>query len=193
MLNVKVVVGSTREGRFSELVLPWLHETAAAHEALSLEVLDLRDYDMPFFDKPVSPAYVQGGDYGNETVNRFGAKIAEADAVIFITPEYNRSYSAVLKNALDSVYLEWNNKPMAIVTYGSVGGARAAEQLRLVAIELQMAPIRNGVHIMAPWMLRNEDGSLKAGSLESYTDSLNGALTQLTWWAQALKAARTTS
>ena len=190
MLNVKVVVGSTREGRFSELVVPWLQETAAAHEAVSLEVLDLRDYDMPFFDKPVSPAYVQGGDYGNEAVNRFGAKIAEADAVVFITPEYNRSYSAVLKNALDSIYLEYNNKPMAVVTYGSVGGARAAEQLRLVAVELQMTPIRNGVHIMAPWLLREEDGSLKSGALDGYTEGLHGVLTQLTWWAQALKAAR---
>jgi NAD(P)H-dependent FMN reductase len=117
-------------------------------------------------------------------------KIASLDGYIIVTPEYNRSTSAVLKNALDHIYGEFTNKPVAFISYGSVGGARAVEQLRLMAIELQMAPIRNSVHIMAPWFLRNEDGSLKAGALDEYRKSGEGMLEQLAWWAKALTVAR---
>lgn len=189
MVNVKVIVGSTREGRFSESLIPWLTATAAALE-VELEVLDLRDYEMPFFDKSVSPAFVTDGEYGHPKVNQFAEKIRAADAVVMITPEYNRGPSAVLKNAIDSIYHEWGKKPLGIVTYGSVGGARAAEQLRSIAIELQMAPIRQGVHIMAPWTLRTEEGQIVAGALEPYTKHLTDLFGNLVWWATALKTAR---
>jgi len=190
MLQLKLIVGSTRPGRFSEKLLPWIEESVAQNGTFTLEVIDLKDYHLPFFDAAISPAYVTGGDYGNKDVNIFAQKISEADAVVMITPEYNHGYSSVLKNAIDSVYTEWNKKPMAVISYGSVGGARAAEQLRQVAIELQMAPIRNGVHIFNPWLLSNEDGALKDGALDQYTDSLTGMLQQLTWWTQVLKDAR---
>jgi len=190
MLELKVIVGSTRPGRFSELLLPWLSTAVAKHDGFKLEILDLRDYQMPFFEAAVSPAYIENADYGNSEINRFAAKISDADAVIMITPEYNHGYSAILKNAIDSVYREWNNKPLGIVSYGSAGGARAVEQLRQVGIELQMAPIRNGVHVMAPWLLTDADGSLKEGVLDGYTASLDAQLTQLHWWAVALKQAR---
>ncbi len=191
MLNVKIILGSTRPNRFSEKVMPWMQETLVKDTNLQIEVLDLRDYDLPFFNEPMSPAYVTTGDYGNDVVNKWAAKIKEADAYIMVTPEYNHGYSAVLKNALDVVYKEWNNKPVAFVAYGSAGGARAVEQLRQVAVELHMASVRSAVHIMAPWMLLDEAGKLKAGSLESYTHSFTDALTQLNWWGEALKAART--
>ncbi len=190
MLHIKVIVGSTRPGRFSEKILPWLHAELAKREGLSVEVLDLKEHTLPFFESPMSPAYVENGEYGNDTVNAWGKKIGEADAFIMITPEYNHGTSAVLKNAIDAVYREWNNKAVAFIGYGSAGGARAVEQLRQVAVEMQMASTRNAVHIMAPWLLSNEDGSLKDGVLDSYTASLNSTLDQLTWWGEALKAAQ---
>jgi len=190
MVELKVIVGSTRPGRFSELLLPWVSAVIEKNAGFNLEIIDLREYQLPFFDAKVSPAYIENADYGHPEVNRFAKKISEADAVVMITPEYNHGYSGILKNAIDSVYREWNNKPLALVSYGSVGGARAVEQLRLVAIELQMAPIRNGVHIMAPWLLTETDGSLKDGVLDGYTASLEAQLKQLHWWAQALKTAR---
>jgi len=139
----------------------------------------------------VSPAYVENGDYGNEAINTWGKKIAEADAFIIISPEYNHGTSGILKNALDSVYREWNQKAVAFISYGSAGGARAVEQLRQVAVELQMASTRSAVHIQAPWLLSEQDGSLKEAALDPYTTSLNNTLDQLTWWAKALQSART--
>ncbi len=190
MLQVKIIVGSTRPGRFSEKVLPWLTDTASARNDMQVEVLDLREHELPFFDAPMSPAYVQNGEYGSEVVRAWAKKIGEADAYIIIAPEYNHGYTAVLKNALDVVYGEWNNKTVGFVSYGSVGGGRVVEQLRQVAVELQMASTRNAVHIQAPWFLLEENGDLKTGALDGYTDSLKGMLDQLTWWGNALKEAR---
>lgn len=190
MLNVKVIVGSTRPGRFSEKVLPWLEGELSRRSDLQVEVLDLKEYQLPYFDAEVSPAYVTDGNYGNDVVNSWSKKIAEADAYIIIAPEYNHGYSAVLKNALDVVYGEWNNKVVGFVSYGSVGGGRVVEQLRQVAVELQMASARNAVHIQAPWFLLDEAGNLKEGALADYTGSLNGMLDQLMWWGNALKGAR---
>ena len=189
VLRVKIILGSTRPNRFSEQAGKWILEEAGKIAGISAEVLDLRDYAMPFFNEPVSPSYKQE-PYKNEAVARFTSKIAEGDAFIIVTPEYNRGTSGVLKNAMDWVYQEWNNKPVGFVAYGSVGGARAVEQLRLVAIELQMAPVRNAVHISAHWALLDEKGVLKAGALDSYQQAAEGLLTQLVWWANALKAAR---
>ncbi|MBP6923981.1 MAG: NAD(P)H-dependent oxidoreductase [Candidatus Pacebacteria bacterium] len=190
MLNVKVIVGSTRPSRFSEKVLPWLETELGNRNDMNIEVLDLREYELPYFDMPMSPAYVQNGEYGNDVVNAWAKKIGEADAYLIIAPEYNHGYTAVLKNALDVVYGEWNKKAVGFVSYGSVGGGRVVEQLRQVAVELQMASTRNAVHIQAPWFLLEEDGSLKTGALDVYTDSLKGMLDQLAWWGQALKEAR---
>lgn len=190
MLNVKIIVGSTRKGRFSEKLLPWIQNTMSSFDGIESEVLDLRDYEMPFFEEPMSPAYVQNGEYANETVRKFAKKIAEADAFLVIAPEYNHGYSAVLKNAIDNVYAEWNKKAIGFVSYGSVGGGRVVEQLREVAVELQMAPTRNAVHIQAPWMLSDESGKLKEGVLDEYTTSLEHAIEQLVWWADALRVAR---
>lgn len=191
MLNVKVIVGSTREARFSEKILPWVTSELGRTDSITHEVLDLRDWEMPFYNEPISPATVENGAYQNEVVREFAAKIKEADAFLVIAPEYNHGYSAVLKNALDSVYAEWNKKAVGFVSYGSVGGGRVVEQLREVAVELQMAPIRSAVHIQAPWNLLEESGSLKEGALNDYGHSLTGTIEQLIWWGNALKEART--
>lgn len=189
-IKISIILGSTRDGRFGEMPANLVKEMAEKLENTDVELLDLKEIDLPNFKSAVSPAYITNKDYGNEKVNSFADKIRESDAFVFVTPEYNRGYSAAIKNAIDSIYLEWNNKAVACVSYGSVGGARAMEQLRQVAIELQMAPIRNGVHIFAPWNLVNEDGKLKDGALEPYKSQIENMLSQLVWWAGALKKAR---
>ncbi len=190
MIKVKVILGSTRPNRFGEKILPWVKENLSAKPEFEHEVLDLRDYSLPFYDQPVSPSTVKGGAYANEAVRNFAKKIAEADAFLIITPEYNHSTSAVLKNALDAISAEWNKKPVAFVAYGSAGGARAVEHLRNIAVELQMAPVRSAVYIFMPWLLLDEKGALKEGALAPYAQAMQGTLDQLFWWAKALKAAR---
>lgn len=189
-LHIKVVAGSTREGRFSDKAASWIAEEIKKREGIAVETLDLRNYDMPFFNEQISPSHKQE-PYKNEAVARFTLKIAEGDAFVIVTPEYNHGTSGVLKNALDWVYQEWNNKPVAFVSYGSVGGARAVEQLRLTAIELQMAPTRNAVHIPGEQYFSVLFG--KADAKELFASQMKQAeamITQLLWWARALKNAR---
>ena len=189
-LNIKVIAGSTREGRFSDKAAVWIAEEISKQEGVAVEVLDLRDYDIPFFNEPMSPSFKQE-PYKNEAVARFTKKIEEGDAFVIVTPEYNHGTSGVLKNALDWVYQEWNNKPVAFVSYGSVGGARAVEQLRLNAIELQMAPIRNAVHIPGEQYFQVLFGKTDAKELfASVSKQAEGMIAQLLWWARALKNAQ---
>jgi NAD(P)H-dependent FMN reductase len=188
-LNIGIIIGSTREGRFSEHSAKWLYELGKNHEALNLELIDLRDHTLPFLEARTNPSQMNGM-YPDPQVAAWAEKIKSLDGYIVVTPEYNRSTSAVLKSALDHIYGEFAQKPIAFVSYGSVGGARAVEQLRLMAVEHQMAPIRTAVHIMAPWNLREADGTLKSGALDSYVQTAIGMLEQLVWWAHALKHAR---
>lgn len=187
-LNIKIILASVRDGRFGDKPAEWI--TAIAKEkGLSVELLDLKDYALPTFHEAVSPAYIEGA-YASPEVNRWAEKIAEADGFIFVTPEYNHGYPSSLKNNIDYLYKEWNNKAVCFVGYGSTGGARVIQQLRQVSTELQMAPIRNSVHIMAPWFLVEEDGSLKPGVLDPYVKPAENMLTQLMWWAETLKNGR---
>ncbi len=188
-LNIKIILGSTRSNRFSEYSGQWIFDVIRKRNDIEAEVLDLRDYEMPFFNEPVSPGYKKN-PYAHEVVARWTQKIAEADGFVIVTPEYNHGAPGVLKNALDYVYQEWNNKPVAFVAYGSVGGSRAVEQLRQVSIELQMAPIRNAVHIPAHWTLLDEKGALKSNAFDPYVQSAEGMVDQLAWWVRALKTAR---
>lgn len=186
IIKIKVIVGSTRQNRFSEKPAQWIFEETKKRDGMNVELLDLRDYPMPFFNEAASPGMTKE-PYTNEVVIRWREKIEEADGYIIVTPEYNHGYPAVLKNALDYVYREWNNKPVGFVSWGGVGGARSVEQLRQVAIELQMAPIRNTVHIPNFWTLLDENGNFKTDSLQKSADAF---LDQLVWWARTLKTAR---
>jgi NAD(P)H-dependent FMN reductase len=188
-LKVKIILGSTRPGRFGDKPAAWIVELAKRQGAFEVELLDLWDWKLPFYNEDHSLS-MKPGVYADPVGAKWAAKIAEADAYIVISPEYNHGPSAVVKNALDYAYTEWNHKPIAFISYGSVGGARAVEQLRGVAVELQMAPIRGAVHIMAPWMLTDEKGTLKPGALDPYADAATGMLSQLAWWAEALAKAR---
>lgn len=188
--NIKVIAGSTRKGRFSDKAASWIAEEIKKQKVVAVEVLDLCDYDMPFFNEPTSPSFKQE-PYKNEAVARFTKKIEEGDAFVIVTPEYNHGTSGVLKNALDWVYQEWNNKPVAFVSYGGVGGARAVEQLRLNAIELQMAPIRSAVHIPGEQYFPVVFGKTKANELFALqSEKAEAMVTQLLWWTRALKNAR---
>lgn len=189
-LYVKVIAGSTREGRFSDKAAAWIAGEIKKQEGVEVEVIDLRDYDMPFFNEPVSPSFKQE-PYKNEAVARFTSKIAEGDAFVIVTPEYNHGTSGVLKNAIDWVYQEWNNKPVSFVSYGSVGGSRAVEQLRLTAIELQMAPIRTAVHIPGEQYFSVLFGKADVNELfSSLSKNAEAMIIQLIWWTRVLKNAR---
>jgi len=190
MIKIKIILGSTRPNRFSDKPGAWILEETKKKEGVDVELLDLRDYPLPFYNEPMSPAMIKDGAYPNDIAKKWATKIREADAFIIVTPEYNHGISGVLKNALDYIYAEWNNKPVGFVAYGGVGGARSVEHLRGVAVELQMTPIRNAVHIPQHWNLLDENGNLKAGALDSFNKTANELLNQLIWWAGALKTAR---
>jgi NAD(P)H-dependent FMN reductase len=186
-IKIAIIISTTRETRFGDKPAQWIHDIASQRDDLTTEIIDLRDFPMPFFDEVASNAWVPSQ---NEVAQRWQKKVAEFDGYIFVTAEYNRGSPAVLKNALDYAYPEWNRKVAAFVGYGGVGAARAIEQLRLNAIELQMAPIRTGVHIqgadfMATW---KEGKNLK--ELPHLQQNATEMLDQLVWWTEALKDAR---
>ena len=189
MLNIALIVGSTRPNRFADRPKDWILDGAKTRTEFALQVLDLRDFKLPFFEEPMPPSFAKGV-FTNPAAKAWGLRIAAADGFIALTPEYHHALPAVLKNAFESAYLEWIVKPIAFVGYGGVGAARAVENGRTVAVELQMAPIRAAVHIgLEPFLGVVRDGK----KLDSY-DYLNQARTamfdQLVWWGNALKAAR---
>jgi NAD(P)H-dependent FMN reductase len=189
MLQVGLIVGSTRQNRFADIPVRWLVEAASARSDLELAVLDLRDFRLPFFNEPVPPS-INGGLFSEPIAAAWAKRIGEFDAFVAIAPEYNHGPTAVLKNALDSAQKEWQRKPIAFVGYGGVGAARAIEALRGVAIELQMAPIRHEVNIaMEPFL-----GILQQGrALNDYeylTQSRELMFDHLVWWGETLKAGR---
>jgi len=142
MTRIGIILGSTRPNRNGEQVARWVYDIAARRTDAEFELVDLRDYPLPHLDEPLPPSM---GQYQNEHTRQWADKIASFDGFVFVTPEYNHSTSGVLKNAIDYLYAEWNNKAAGFVSYGAVGGARAAEHLRLVAGELQMADVRQQV------------------------------------------------
>lgn len=183
-LNIKVIISSTRENRFGTTVGTWFYDIAALRDELDVELIDLRDYPMPFFDGAMSPA----GGHIAEEAKPWAEKINEADGFVIVAAEYNHGPTAVLKNALDHLYHQWNRKTVAFVSYGAAaGGARAVQQLRQTTIELQMAPLREAVVIPMAFAAFGEDGQPVNDALN---DRANAVLDQLTWWTRALKQAR---
>ncbi len=184
MIKLQIILGSTRDVRLGGTVAQWVLEQAMEHNKYQVELVDLKDWNLPMLNEP-EPAST--GRYSSDIVKQWSKKIASADAYIVVTPEYNHGYPAVLKNAMDYLFLEWNRKPIAFVGYdGGAGGSRAIEQLRQVAVELEMAPIRAVVIIAGIWSAFAEGKPVDEG----YAKKLEGLFTQLHWWAQALKTAR---
>jgi NAD(P)H-dependent FMN reductase len=188
-LKLALIIGSTRPNRFADVPARWVAQAAAKRSDFTLEVLDLRDWPLPFFDQPGSPAR-GGGGYSNPVVERWRDRVREFDGFIATAAEYNHGPTAMLKNAFDTVYAEWNNKPIGFVGYGGVGGARAVEQLRMTAVALQMAPVARAVHIgLEPSI----EVMMHGKALDDYpylAESRTAMFDQLVWWGSALKAAR---
>lgn len=185
--RIGIVIGSTREGRFGERPARWIHEIAKLRTDLTFEVIDLRDHAMPFFEEPMSPAWAP---VKNEAARQWAAKLASLDGLIVVTPEYNHGPSAVLKNAFDYAHKEFIRKPIGFVGYGGVGAARAVEQLRLVAVEMQMAPVRNAVHLGMVEFLGIWQQGKAFEDFPHLAQAANALLDDIAWWATALKSAR---
>jgi NAD(P)H-dependent FMN reductase len=191
-MKLQVIVGSTRPTRASDKVAPWVLRRASAHPAFEAELLDLREWPLPIFGEHMgSIGDVSDPTYSDPVVRRWNKKIAEADAYLVITPEYNHSVPAVLKNAIDSVFVSFafRNKPLASVGYslGIAGGVRAIEHLAHIAIETELVPLRNSVILPKVDTAFGEDGD----PADPMTDvSMGILLDDLAWWADALSQAR---
>jgi NAD(P)H-dependent FMN reductase len=184
--KVGVVMSTTREARFGGVPAVWVTRVASAYRSLDFEVIDLRDYEMPFFNEAGSPMRVAMTD---PSARRWAEKLQELDGFIFITAEYNHSPPAVLKNALDFAYTEFCRKPAAFVGYGGVGAARAIEQLRLICIELQMVSTRTSVHMCGSDFISIRQGR-DPSEFPHLENGLRALLEELEWWVLKLKEAR---
>jgi NAD(P)H-dependent FMN reductase len=185
--NIGIIIGSSRDGRFGDKPAKWLHGIAQRRTDLDFELIDLRDHPLPFFNEAAPPVMSPAK---NEAAQHWARRLAAFDGFVIVTPEYNHGPTAVLKNALDSAYAEFNRKPLAFVGYGSVGAARAIEQLRLLATSFQMVSLNSAVNIgMAEFMGVAQHGK----SFDDYPHLAKSAaamLDDLAWWAKVLKPAR---
>jgi NAD(P)H-dependent FMN reductase len=186
MIKIAIIVGSTRPGRNGEAVAKWVLENAAGREGATYELVDLADYPLPHLDEPM-PAMM--GQYTQEHTKSWSQKIAGYDGYVFVTPEYNHSTSGVLKNAIDYLSAEWANKAAGFVSYGTVGGVRAVEHLRLMAAELQMATVR-GQAALSLFTDFENFSDFKPGAHQA--QSLEDMFTQLETWSKALAPLRAT-
>jgi NAD(P)H-dependent FMN reductase len=187
---IQVILGSTRPGRFSEKAGAWVVDRLGSRDDLEVELLDLRDFPMPLYEHERPPAY--GHREYTPEVDLWAQAVERGDGYIVVSPEYNHGYAAVLKNAFDNVFPEFNRKPVTFVGYGNSGGARAIEQLRLVAVELEMAPLRHAVHILPALMVPaiKAEGDLDVELFASLDEKLTVVVDDLLWWARALGEAR---
>ena len=185
--RIGIVISTTRAARFADKPTNWLKSIAEARDDIEVEIVDLRDYPMPFFEAAMSPGYVP---VEHPVAQAWAKTMASLDGYIFITAEYNHSISGVLKNALDHAYPEYSKKPAAFLGYGGVGGARAVQQLRLILAELQVATLKFAVHINANEMLPLMKDEKDFADFPYLGDAAKLMLDDLAWWAGALKSAR---
>jgi NAD(P)H-dependent FMN reductase len=184
MVRIAIVLGSTRPGRLGKAVAEWVHARASERTDAEFELVDIADFRLPLLDEPVPPSM---GQYRNRHTRNWAKAVARFDGYLFVTGEYNHSIPAALKNALDYLYAEWNNKAAGFVSYGGAGGVRAVEQLRQVAGELQMADVR--AQVVLPLATEFENYRHFRPS-ESAEESLQTLLDQLIAWSTALLVLR---
>jgi NAD(P)H-dependent FMN reductase len=187
MQKIGVIISTTRDARFGDKAAQWFMDLVHDRTDLQFELIDLRDYPLPFFNEKASNLWMPTE---NAEGLRWQKKLAEFDGYVIVTAEYNHGPSAVLKNALDYAYVEWVRKPVAFVGYGAVGAARAVEQLRQIAIELQMAPVRSSVHIQGGDFMQIMMGQKTLQELDYMPPLVTTMLDDLAWWTNALKVAR---
>jgi NAD(P)H-dependent FMN reductase len=182
MLKIKIIIASTRPGRKGPFIASWIYELAMQRKELEVELLDLALIGLPFMDEPKHPRFKE---YTHDHTKKWSKMIDEADAFIIVTSEYNFGYPAPLKNALDFLFKEWNDKAVAFVSYGGIaGGTRAVQQLKQIVTAQKMMPIMEAVHI--PFFTRhfNQDGLFVAD--EALNHSAEAMLTELVKWTKAL-------
>ena len=184
-LKIGIILGSTRPGRNGKAVADWVFDKARARIGADYDLIDLADHPLPHMDEPMSPMM---GQYAGEHTKAWAATIAPYDAYVFVTPEYNHSTSGVLKNAIDYLYAEWNNKAAAFVSYGGVGGARAIEHLRAICSELQIAHVRQ--QLSFSMFTDFENFSIFRPAAAIHDDAATVMFDQLEAWAAALKPLR---
>lgn len=184
MTKIGIILGSTRPGRNGEAVAKWVYDIASRRSDAEFELVDLLDYNLPHLDEAIPASQ---GMYANEHTKQWAAKIAELDGFVFVTPEYNHSTSGALKNAIDFVYGEWNNKAAGFVSYGAAGGTRAVEHLRLIMGELQVADVRAQVALSLFTDFENFS-SFNPGP--QHEGSLGVVLDQTVSWTKALETVR---
>ena len=187
MLKVAIITGSTRPGRKSEAVARWVYDIAVKRSDASFEVVDIAAFDLPLLDEAVPPSMNQ---YAKPHTKAWAAKIATFDAFVFVTPEYNHSTSGALKNAIDFLFREWNDKAAGFVGYGSVGGARAVEHLRLIMGEIKIADVRAQVALS---LYDDFEHFSTLKPLPRQEVAVNAMLDELVAWGKALEAMRTQS
>ncbi len=184
MIKIAIIIGSTRPGRKAEAVAKWAYEIAKKRSDAQFELVDIKDYNLPLLDEPVPPSL---GQYSQQHTKAWAAKIASFDAFVFVTPEYNHGIPGALKNAIDYLYAEWNNKAAGFVSYGSALGARAVESLRLVMGEVQVADVRAQVMLSLFTDFENFTTFKPAPMHEKNVDTM---LNQVIAWGGALKTLR---
>ena len=189
--KIALIISSTRPTRFADVPAQWMLEQAKARTDMSIELVDLRDYPMPFFAEMASNAWMPTQD---PVAVKWQKKLAEFDGYIFVLAEYNRSISAVLKNALDQAYVEWAHKPFGAIAYGSMGGTSALAHLRVIGVELQMVPVRNAVHVGGSDFFQVHPGMGGSGNVADIEAGLlpsaKATLDDVVWWAKATMAAK---
>ena len=189
--KIAIIVSSTRKVRFADVPTKWIEAQAKARGDMDVEVVDLRDYPMPFFDEMASNAWMPTQD---PIALKWQKKLAEFDGYIFVLAEYNRSITGALKNALDQAYVEWAKKPFGAIAYGSMGGTSALAHLRMIGVELQMVPVRNTVHIAGGDLMKVHPGFGGSGNLADIEahlmPSAKAMLDDVVWWAKATKVAK---
>ncbi len=184
MLKIAIVLGSTRPGRNGEAVANWVLDIAKKRKDAEFELVDIQDYDLPLLDEPVPPSM---GQYTQPHTKKWAAKIASFDGFVFVTPEYNHSTSGALKNAIDFLYAEWNNKAAGFVSYGSAMGVRAVEHLRLIMAELMIADVRAQVMLSLFTDFENFATFKPAAMKEKDVVVM---LDQVVEWSEAMKTVR---
>jgi NAD(P)H-dependent FMN reductase len=181
MQRIAIILGSTRPGRNGEAVAKWVFEHAQKHGGAEFELVDLKDFDLPLLDEPMPPSM---GQYAHPHTRKWAEKIGSFDGFIFVTPEYNHSTSGALKNAIDYLYKEWNNKAAGFVSYGGAGGVRAVEHLRGIMGELMVATVRQQV-ALSLFSDFEQFRTLKPGA--HHQGSLKILFDQVIAWSSALK------
>lgn len=184
-LKVAIIIGSTRPGRNGEAVGRWIYEKAKNRDDAEYELVDIKDYNLPLLDEPIPPSM---GRYSNEHTKIWSTKIDSFDAYVFVTPEYNHGIPGALKNAIDFLFKEWNNKVAGFVGYGSAGGVRAVEQLRLVMAEVKVATVRAQVQLS---LFTDFENFSTFKPHEIHVKSTNNMLDEVISWASAMKTLRT--